>query len=253
MAIGADWYLDHNLSECLFMAGFLKFAEGEFEEALKYFNGAGSLSRNISILESKDFPNALRRLRAACKQGYIIARPEEMAALRSGERVRALLGELYYVIEKLDDSIKVFQELLDDPRSTANAKAYALVGMGNVMMLRGAEGNIRGTALFERAFNEFPRSPSAAHAMLGHAYLASYAADYERNEEAFKLFKRCHDKYPNTHYGERALVQLLINEYNRGEINAARRHANAYRQRYRNNGAFNDLFVRYLNKIEEKE
>jgi len=131
-----------------------------------------------------------------------------------------MVGDLNYVLEKFTQGHEIYESMLDDPKASANEKAYALVGMGNCLRLQSEQGAKTAMKLYQQAFEEFPRAPAASHALLSYAYLASYSGDHSLNNQAATLFRRCHKQY-----------------------------AGMYLRKYKN-GAFSDVMKKYINQVE---
>ena len=252
MTIGAQWYLNHHIKECLFWIGLIEFADGNFEQALAHFTEAGNMDANIMMLEEAGRPNALHRLRGACKQGFMGIRPEAERSMRRNERLRAAIGDMYYILEKFDDAIAVYQAMHDDPRSSPAARAYTLYGMGSSARLTGRDGDReRAAALYRQIIDKHPRSPFAPKAMIGKAYI--YSGDPAQREKGHELFLLCHRRYPDTREGAKALTAMISHYYHTENYREAQRYAKMYGRRYRPDSPYYDVYEVYINRMKGRE
>lgn len=247
----SPWYLDENEKECLFMTGFFLFMENKFTEADEAFQQVKSLSKDIAFLEAKNLPNALMRLRGACKQGFMTARPCEMKVLTGKNRLRAMYGSLKYVLEKFDEGYKIFEDASNESKASDEEKAFGLLGMGLCLQMKmSIPTSQKAMEIYKSVFEKYPKTQAAADAFLNYAYLASYSGDKEVNKQANSLFFACYEKYPNSPYGEEALERLVIN--NRGKDNTlSLKYAKLYLEKYPK-GLFIDLVSRFNKEMQEE-
>lgn len=243
------WYIDENEKECLFMVGFFLFMEENFEKANECFMKVGTLSRDLSFLEQKDFPNAIMRLKGACKQKFMIARPEEMKVMNGASKLKATVGDLKYVLEKFDEGYAIYESMLKDAKVNDSEKAYALVGMGNCLRMKSQDGAAKASELYKKCFGTYPKTNAAAHALLSYAYLASYSTATQ--DDSLDLFLECHQKYPDTFYGEEALARLVVNNGSRNKQVDAEKYAAIYEKKYKN-GHFQKLIEKYITKNKKE-
>lgn len=239
----APWYINEREKDCLFMVGFFKFNEKKFIDAKECFIKASRLNKDIAYLEQKNFPNAVLRLRGACDQKYFIAHTSELKGFKKKNYLKINTADLKYILEKFKESRTIYESILNDPSSNDAEKAYALVGIGNCLRL---DGNKKEAALglYSTAFEKFPKTAAAAHAMLSYAYVASYCNDLKLRKKAPDLFLKCFQRYPDTIFGEEALARHIANSSNTA---TARRYASLYRKKYEN-GNFIKLVEASLKK-----
>ncbi len=165
-------------------------------------------------------------------------------------RAKALLSTIYRSEEKFDEGYSIYEFILNDPKANDAEKAYALVGMGNCVRMKSEDGADKAMELYKKAFETYPKTATAAHAMLSYAYLLSYSGDKKQNAEAKTFFEKCYEKYPASHYGEDALARLVINNANKDKP-AALKFAEIYTKEYKN-GAFNDIIKNYIKQLKEE-
>lgn len=248
------WYINEKEKEALFMVGFFLFMEEKFDEAKKCFIQITSVDNDIAMLEKKRIPNAIMRLRGACKQGFLAGMPAEMKPFKGKNRLKIMFADLQFVISHFKSAEKMYNSIYEDEanRNKPGVKAYALIGVANsIWMQRDQE---KAYQISERVYREYPNvRPVAAHALMNCGYLASYANDMELNKKAYKIFYKCYKKYLDTTYGESALFRVALN-YSFSDISKARKYMREYNRTYPK-GKYKKALIKYIvnkNKSGEK-
>lgn len=222
----APWYINEKEKECLFMVGFFLLEEGKFQEANEHFSQVSSIDKDIALLERRNFPNALMRLKSCCKTGFIVLPVKSRQLLTSKNRFKTFYAEFKYILEDFKSAEKLYREILHDPKSknTDIAAAYMGIGICHDMVLEKKDSPV----YFQKAYSLSPTTAIGAEALFR---LACHQQGNGKFKEALGNFKKYLKEYPN---GIRAQNSF----FNAIEI-------------YRLTGKFN-LFVKYAKKFIKK-
>jgi tetratricopeptide (TPR) repeat protein len=224
----APWYVSSQEKECLFMTGFFLFMNGKYPEAKKHFDQVANIDADIAIFQAKDIPNVLMRLQGACKQGYLVATPEEMKIFKGKNKLRIMFADLEFILSKFEEAEKLYREVAEEAKLKPEARVTALVGVANC--LRMLDYNTKAAVYYRKALKVkgVKRCQAEAGALYSYGFLLHQEANPESQKEGLKLLERCYRKYPDTGYGESALFHLVL-------INGTdQQHARNYAKRYRN-------------------
>ena len=133
------WYVDDKEKNCIYVLGFLAFADGKYDNAKQYWEKILSLSPDIAAVDQR-LPNVQSRLLQACRMNAMAFWPEEKAFLKqSGLRLKFLNSEYLILIEQFDEAIKGFEKLAKT--SDIRQKALAYIGMLIAVDLTGRNGS----------------------------------------------------------------------------------------------------------------
>ena len=133
------WYVDDKEKNCIYVLGFLAFADGKYDNAKQYWEKILSLSPDIAAVDQR-LPNVQSRLLQACRMNAMAFWPEEKAFLKQpGLRLKFLNSEYLILIEQFDEAIKGFEKLAKT--SDIRQKALAYIGMLIAVDLTGRNGS----------------------------------------------------------------------------------------------------------------
>lgn len=189
------WYVDDKEKNCIYVLGFLAFADGKYDNAKQYWEKILSLSPDIAAVDQR-LPNVQSRLLQACRMNAMAFWPEEKAFLKqSGLRLKFLNSEYLILIEQFDEAIKGFEKLAKT--SDIRQKALAYIGMLIAVDLTGRNGSKEKAEEFcnwilqqKRLYKE----PIYARALLFGGQLKTSRNDMEK--KAIPFFKRYIQQFP---------------------------------------------------------
>jgi len=195
------WYLTRLEWDTRYYLGFIAFYRGKHDDALAQFTKAFEMNPDMQKQFHGTLGNFHRRLQIACRVKFLLARPEELKAFRSDEKLRFMLADFYALWEKWEPAERIYREFLNDPRSSAPGKACTLRALGEAAQHQDRWEEAK--KYFHKIVEEYGDTPSAQRAMLTLG-LESRATVEQRAER----LKKAHELSPNSEDGERALFQL---------------------------------------------
>jgi len=108
------WYLDDLEEHCAKFRGFLAFAAGDGEAAMKHYDRIPKLDPMISAAGTlATNPNDYHRLKFGAEKGYLVAYPQELALYNGRQKFAVKLADFYYVTEQHSDAAALAGRLLD--------------------------------------------------------------------------------------------------------------------------------------------
>lgn len=133
------WYMDDKEKNCVYVLGFLAFANNKYGKARQYWEKILSLSPDIAAVDQR-LPNVQSRLLQACRMDAMAFWPEEKAFLKQSDlHLKFLHSEYLILIEQFDEAIKSFEKLAKT--SDIQQKALATLGMMIAIDLTGRDGS----------------------------------------------------------------------------------------------------------------
>ena len=189
------WYVDDKEKNCIYVLGFLAFADGKYDNAKQYWEKILSLSPDIAAVDQR-LPNVQSRLLQACRMNAMAFWPEEKAFLKqSGLRLKFLNSEYLILIEQFDEAIKGFEKLAKT--SDIRQKALAYIGMLIAVDLTGRNGSKEKAEEFCNWIlqqKRLSKEPIYARALLFGGQLKTSRNDMEK--KAIPFFKRYIQQFP---------------------------------------------------------
>ena len=189
------WYVDDKEKNCIYVLGFLAFADGKYDNAKQYWEKILSLSPDIAAVDQR-LPNVQSRLLQACRMNAMAFWPEEKAFLKqSGLRLKFLNSEYLILIEQFDEAIKGFEKLAKT--SDIRQKALAYIGMLIAVDLTGRNGSKEKAEEFCNWIlqqKRLSKEPIYARALLFGGQLKTSRNGMEK--KAIPFFKRYIQQFP---------------------------------------------------------
>ena len=189
------WYVDDKEKNCIYVLGFLAFADGKYDNTKQYWEKILSLSPDIAAVDQR-LPNVQSRLLQACRMNAMAFWPEEKAFLKqSGLRLKFLNSEYLILIEQFDEAIKGFEKLAKT--SDIRQKALAYIGMLIAVDLTGRNGSKEKAEEFCNWIlqqKRLSKEPIYARALLFGGQLKTSRNDMEK--KAIPFFKRYIQQFP---------------------------------------------------------
>jgi len=197
----APWYLTSLEWDSRYYLGFIAFYRGKHDEALAQFNKAFEMNPDMQKQFHGTLGNFHRRLQIACRVQFLLARPEELKAFRSEEKLRFMLADFYALWEKWEPAERLYREFLNDPQDSNPAKACTLRALGEAAQHQGRWEDAK--KYFQKIVEEYGQTVSAQRAMLKLGLESRIPLEQraERLEKAYEM-------NPNSEDGEVALFQL---------------------------------------------
>ncbi len=195
----APWYVDEMEKECIFMVGLFLFIDGKYDRTLEYFNQLKSLDSDIAMLESKNIPNVLMRLRAACEQKKMLFTADERKKFKGKNLLKMTYAELDFGTSRFDKAKQQFTQIYKDEKNSDFEKAAALIGIGycNDLMMLGKDKDRRlklAKETWEKAYELAKGTSLEQHALW---MMANYlSASTETQLEALKYYEEYLKKNP---------------------------------------------------------
>jgi tetratricopeptide (TPR) repeat protein len=222
-----SWYLSENERDCLFMVGFFFHQEGKFEEARKYFEEIKVVDPNVAKLVGLHWPNVYWRLISACNVKRMIFPEEARKYLKGKNKLRVALAELNYICERFKEAKALYQELLDDPKSTKIEQAIAYIGIAKAVDMMPYENkNPRKTKetildYYRKAIKLAGKTRVAAMATfyMGNLYLT--VGWKGRDGKAMACFEKYLKQCPDGEFVEEAQFKQMTGYINIGKENKA--------------------------------
>jgi len=197
----APWYLTSLEWDSRYYLGFIAFYRGKHDDALAQFTKAFEMNPDMQRQFHGTLGNFHRRLQIACRVQFLLARPEELKAFRSEEKLRFMLADFYALWEKWEPAERLYREVLNDPRGSNPAKACTLRALGEAAQHQGRWEDAK--KYFQKIVEEYGQTVSAQRAMLKLGLESRIPLEQraERLEKAYAM-------NPNSEDGEVALFQL---------------------------------------------
>jgi hypothetical protein len=214
----APWYITEKEKNCLFMVGFFDFYNGKYEQARKSFHEVGTFDKILKELESKNIPNALWRLDAACNIKYMVFPQHERNSINGKNRLKVAYAELKYLLENFDYAKSVFQGLYLDKENKDNARALGALGMALCM-----DRSKKAEDLLKEASALGGKSPIAGNALIR---LGKYYQGDRRikDDSAYSSFKKYLKSFPNGTYARDAHFRLGVIYLEKENLSQAENH-----------------------------
>ncbi len=211
------YYIDNLQKKCAFALGFIRFSQGKTEEALKLFNEVGKFDKEMLGIDAKNMPNALARLRGACNQGFFYLNQEELKYFKGKDRLRILLADFYFSLEKPGQSRKIYSDML----------SFAEKEKKVCLLLRLADCQMRDFEIekAEKTYIEALKFAKKMKTPLYHALhdLGCFYSSQGKKEESYEYLKAATRKGKKTYYGRLAHYRLFNDMGMRGDLTAAKR------------------------------
>ena len=100
------WYIDNEEKNCVYILGFLAFADNQYEIAESYWKKLPALDPDILSMDPR-LSNVHKRLMASVKAKYMLFSSEEKKDVK--QKLKLQYGELLYMLEKFPESQVIFQ------------------------------------------------------------------------------------------------------------------------------------------------
>ncbi len=230
----APWYLDENEKEALFMSGFLLMYDDKYAEAKERFSRISNLDSDHALLESKDIPNSLMRLKSACDQGFLQIDQKHLSKFGRKKRIKLFLADFCWTIERFDKAMSLCAEVENDSTANPEEKAYALFVNNRCIYSQGK--NDIAEKGFQKICSDYPKTSSSPLALLYLGYLSN-----NRNgawEKAVEYYERCQREYPASAPAECCLARCVYTADSEDTL-VAWRFAQDYLKKYPN-GKYSD-------------
>ena len=190
------WYMDDKEKNCVYVLGFLAFADGKYDIAKSYWEKILSLSPDVAALDQR-LPNVQTRLLQACRLRAMAFWPEEKSPLKSSDlKLRILKNEYLILLEKFDDAYQGFEKL--QRTNDEYVKVLSAFGMMTAVDLTGRDGSKQQAEklchwILSR--KKFSKEPVYARALLFSGLLKVSRNAMER--EALPCFEQYVKQFPN--------------------------------------------------------
>ena len=193
-----EWYVSENEKTCLFMVGFFLFMDGKYDEARECFEQVKVIDSNVAKLVGLNWPNVYWRLISACNIKRMIFPIEDKKCLKGKNRLRVALAELTYICERFSEARDLYQNIINDPKSSDAEKALAYIGMGKALDMMPYDHSKKPRETKETIIGYYRNAirlakntsiESMAHFYMGHLYLTvGWDGRYEKG-------LACYEKY----------------------------------------------------------
>ena len=100
------WYMDDKEKNCVYILGFLAFADNKYEIAESYWKKLPALDPDVLSMDPR-LSNVHKRLMASVKAKYMLFSSEEKKDVN--QKLKLQYGELLYMLEKFPESQEIFQ------------------------------------------------------------------------------------------------------------------------------------------------
>ncbi len=207
----APWLLSSMEREALFQIGWLCFINGKYEEAKRLWSQISNIDADLAILGSKGIPNCLWRLNAAATVKRMVFPEEELKHIKNKQnRLLCSYAELNYLLERFEDSKKLYEQILNNPKSSDKEKAIACIGIGNYYDLTGKSESrkerLKKADYYKKAIALGGKTEIAGNAMVRLGCF--YQASTKTMDKASKCFERYIRSFKGGRYEEKALYRL---------------------------------------------
>jgi len=254
-ASSPTWYASDKEKNCLFMLGFCKFINNDYTAASKFWTQAGRLDPGFLELNAARLPNAMKRLLAACKVGYMaFTRKEKEQVKNKKNQLLLAYAELNYILARFDQAIDFYRQILNSPKSNQYEKALANMGIGACLEIRAHQGYKKeAEKYFKRVLDnkELKKSEIYGSAMARCAY--SVLGTYKGYNKAIDMYEYYIKNFPDGRYNTEARYHRICCYLQMGKNDKARRlyRKDRFEERWPNSGYTEDLqdmFKRIDNK-----
>ena len=99
------WYMDDKEKNCVYILGFLAFADNKYEIAELYWKKLPALDPDVLSMDPR-LSNVHKRLMASVKAKYMLFSSEEKKDVN--QKLKLQYGELLYMLEKFPESQEIF-------------------------------------------------------------------------------------------------------------------------------------------------
>jgi tetratricopeptide (TPR) repeat protein len=196
----APWYLDRLYWNACYYRGFIRFAKGDYDEALVEFASALALNPQLQQQHDTMLASFQRRLEMACRGRRMFLTPAEIAAFRGADLLRFRLGEFYALWERWDEAERIYRGVLDRVESSRNQKACALRALAEAARYKAPPDETTALDLYTRLLKDYRRTPSEQPALLEVA-----ALDQTSLERRIAWLDEAYALDPRTDTGQKAL------------------------------------------------
>jgi len=208
-ASSPPWYVSDKEKNCIFALGFLAFLNGKYDVAKQYWVQVKSLDNQLALLDARKFPNAIMRLRNACTRKAMTFSNEEKKNVKGIDRLKIGYAEMLYTIERFEGAKTIFESIVNDSKSSNEAKVLAYIGIGNYaeMIMRPHNKNEAlkiADAYYGKALNMTGKGSLNAHA------LAMYALYLTKGSGTAPISEKYLKKYVNKYQKERHYEEILF-------------------------------------------
>ena len=99
------WYMDDKEKNCVYILGFLAFADNKYEIAESYWKKLPALDPDVLSMDPR-LSNVHKRLMASVKAKYMLFSSDEKKDVN--QKLKLQYGELLYMLEKFPESQEIF-------------------------------------------------------------------------------------------------------------------------------------------------
>jgi tetratricopeptide (TPR) repeat protein len=219
-----NWYISDKEKNCLFMLGFFKYIDKDYNDALHLWSQAGQLDPDIMGLQASNTPNILMRLKATCKLKRMAFAPDEHKLIKNKkQRLIVAIMELRYMLGDFNAMDRKCQELLDNPESCNMVKSAALIGQGIAGEFTSVglkkESRMKVAAIFEQACEKGKDSPFEEDALFRLAcYLDAGSSTKPQAIAKYNLFLK---KFPGSSRVPAVMCRLVYNALYKKDLKQA--------------------------------
>jgi len=254
-ASSPSWYVSDKEKNCFFVLGLCKFMNSDFAAAKELWVKGGELDANIRWLEAENFPNLLKRVKIACKQGFFITDSIEHKGLSGKEKLDVIVGEFYHLEERFEDTLKYWKDLQKKRGISPTCLAIAIMGEADCLRML-PKCNFKHVAnLYSKVIKDktLAKTPLKARAMYNLAWI-TLQSNSKNRELANELFERCTKENKKSKYAEASMFYLVVTNLF-ADYKLANKYARKYRRIYPNGIYLKRIELRlkqYNNKQKRK-
>jgi len=244
-ASSPSWYVSDKEKNCLFMLGFLKFIDDDYSTASKFWTQAGHLDSDFMQLSAARQPNAMKRLLAACKVGYMaFTRKEKEYVKNKKNQLLLAYAELNYILARFDQAINFYQQILNNPKSNQYEKALANMGIGaSVEIQAKKEYKKEAEKYFKQVLDNKKLKKSEIYGSALARYAYSVMGTYKGYNKAIDMYEYYVKNFPKGRYNTEARYHRICCYLHMGKKDKAKRlyRKERFEEKWPNSGYTEDL------------
>jgi len=204
------WYLDDLEEDTAKFRGFLHFARGDGDKALKQWKRIIALDDEASDGSLASNPNDFTRLKFAAENGYMIAYPQELALYDDRQKVTILMADTAYATRDWQRAEALYQELLGGTHGhlTPSQKDYVHYAIGLTHLRRGDRN--KAMTRWAEVFKTREGTWTEWRAAYAYAAQTQWMSDPEQREQGARLLHELANADEANHFVYQARLRIAI-------------------------------------------
>ncbi len=213
----SNWYLDDLEEQCAKFRGFILFTQGKNDLALKQYKRVLELDPTLSDGHLIENPNDFTRLKWGAENGYLYAYPDDLKLYKDRLKFAVLLGDFYYVTQRFEKALGIYQRLLDDEFGVLADAQEDYPQFGMATCLYRIKGRNEAFRAYKKVFERRDGTFSEDRALYAAGNVGRFLPEEARRDESVRYWQRLIDSKKDSEYALKAWIGMAIHIAEKGQ------------------------------------